>query len=519
MATATRNPNGSGKFSPPPEGARTEKTGPQAPTGANGVAHQHVPHFFETAFTLGMLLAANGGTPANPMGFPGYENLYTGGYTTLRWIRKHPVVALIRSIRMGIIGANEWEYVKVHADDNVPEDWLTHTRRTFDPIRQHLIWEHMAPGHDFGWSGGEPVWEYDDFFKFFRLIRVKPLSHEITEVLVDAGGNPVGLQNGSVREPNQSGPVKLAMPYKAFLFTYQKEFNQIHGQSWMENIRTTAWKGWLDSAQQLQKLGAKISGTVTIITSPAGTFPGPAGPDGKPTQISFRKNAEEVIKALANGAAGAWFPSLGLNPDGKGGLDAMKVMAQLIGKSMTNVDVKDFPGSTRAIGPILEKMKHEEELMFNGGGLSARTGLESEHGSRADAGEHTNTATFNAEDNEEKFCSQLQPLVDADLMMNKTPKAKGRVRIKPRSLVDRKTAVFKAMLLGLLNNEDVAVSLVETPGLMDSLLSVLDVISEGKFSVDEFKKRQEQKRKDESAKKTQPRPGTPEPEGGRPKQE
>lgn len=467
----------------------------------------------ETALTLGAWLYANGGDTLNPMGFPGYGYLYTGSHETYRWMLQHPILRLVRSIRLGIIAANSWEYVKADEDDNVPEEWIKWTKKTFDPLRYDLIWEFMADGMDHGWKGAEPIWEPDGIR--YRLVRLKPLLQDITEVLEDDHGNFTGLRNIAPPKNSASNPIDIYLPYKAWKFTFDGLNGYHYGRAWLENVRATAWKDWLDGAQQLQKLGAKITGMVSIITSPAGTFQGPPDPaTGKPTQVSFRENAEKIIKGLAAGAAGAWLPSIGLTPDAKGNIDALKVMAQLIGKSLTNIQVLDFGTQAAAMSPILDRMIHAEELMFAGGLRSARTGLEGQHGTKAEAGEHTNTGTFNAESDDEGFSRAVQPLVDANLMLNFSPKAKGRVRIKPPSLVDRKASLLRALLMGLINDKQISARVAKIPGLMDALLRALDVTSGGKFDADSINTDVDQppKVRDEARR-------SPEPEGGRPKQE
>jgi hypothetical protein len=237
--------------------------------------------------------------------------------------------------------------------------------------------------------------------------------------------------------------------------------------------------------------------------------------------VSYKENAEKVLRALGSGAIGAWFPSLSLSPDAKGNLDAMKVLVELAGKSLTHFEKFDFTGQTAAIKPILERMIHAEQLMFAGGLRSARVGMEGQHGTKAEAGEHTDTGTINAEADDEQFARQCQPLVDANLVLNRSAKARGKVRIKPPSLVDRKTAIYKAVLLALTNDSAISQELASTPGVVKALMNVLDIKGETDFSVENLKGRIEKS----LAAKQQPGPGadpkkTTEPQGGRtPKKE
>lgn len=504
-----------------------ERTGPQGPAGPHA-GYPATPAFLETQSTmLGGALYANGGTLCNPMAFPGYGHLYTGSYLTYRWMLQHPILRLVRAISTAIVISSTWEYVAIEEGDKIPTRWLKLIKSCFGMLRPQLISDFYVRGRDMGWVGGEPIWTYNRRRQLI-ISRVKPLLHEVTEVLTDRHGNITGLRNNVGLRPQDNegravadagrGFVDLDARYKAFVYTYDREYDNHYGRSWLENVRATAWKDWLDCAQQLQKLGNKITGIVSVITSPAGTFPGPPGPDGKPTQISYKSNAEAVIKALANGAAGVWFPTLGLTTDARGNVDAMKVLVELANKSLTNINVLDFGTQAAALAPILERMIHAEELMFAGGLRPARTGLEGKFGTKAEAGVFTDTGTYVAEAEDEDFARQCQPLVDMLLAVNYGEQARGRVRIKPPSLVDRKASVVRAVLLAMLNNQDVNTEMAATIDV-DALLKTLDIDTKKPFDADAVLKLVQDK-----LKKPEPGPDadpnkTPEPEGGRPRKE
>jgi len=508
-AMASRTLNGQYRTSPVPRTGNDERTGKQPAESASRMDYWVAA----LSATYGQYSAANGGSYLNPLGFPGYGMPYLGSYQTYRWMLQHPVLRLVRSICVGIILASVWEFEKEDNEDpTIKDEWLDHVSKVYTKLRWHLITDFFIPGRDMGWQGGEPIWEYED--GKYILKRVKPLNQDHTEILEDKYGNFVGFRN-NVQIDNKAS-VDLPAPYKAWKFTYDEPGNGHHGRSWLENCRATAWKDWLDAASQIQKIGSKISGTFTIIKSPAGTFPGPIDQTtGKPKQISYKENAERTIKGLAEGAAGAWFPSLALAVDAKGNLDAMKVLAELAGKSLTSIDVVDHSGNAAAIGPMLERLKHDEELMFNAGLRSARVGLEATHGTKEEAGVHTDTGTVNAETEDEGFARAVQHLIDADLELNFTPRAKGKIRIKPPSLVDRKTAVVRAVILAMMNHPAVALAISKCVDV-NQAFRVLDIALSSKFDA---------KAIDDAVKATQPPAatattgagrGTPSPEGGRP---
>jgi hypothetical protein len=486
-----------GRFSERPKGLNGEKSGQQS------TAIVRFPS--ANVCTTKAVLWSNGGDLNNPMGFPGYGSLYTGSYLTYRWILQHPVVRFVRAIRNGPILASSWEYAALRK--GTPQAWVDEVKQCFDLLRPRLIRDFYIRGCDFGWQGGEVIWGFAND-NSYTIERVKPLLQDVTTILHDKFGNFSGLENGLPPEGEGESP-RVYAPYKAFLYTYDSEAGYLYGRSWLENIRATAWKDWLDCAQQLQKLASKISGIVTLIQSPAGEFP--TGDPQNP-KMSFQQAAIEVIGGLAGGAAGAWYPSLTLTPDSKGNIDIVKYISELAGKSLTKFEVLDFGKQSAAIGPILDRMKHNEENIFAGGLRSSRVGMQGSHGTQAEADVHTDTGTINAEEEDEEFAYACQPLVDALLVANHGPRAKGAVGIRPPSLIDRKAQVLRAILMALLAEPGVRIEASKSLDI-DKMFSVIDAPQKKPFDGDAAEK---------SGQKKQPTAGTngrgsqPNPEGGRP---
>lgn len=447
------------------------------------------------------------GSGFNPIGFTGYGAPYSGSYEQYRWILQHPIVRLVRSIAVGPILSSTWEYGPT--DKKVPEDWIELVKNNLDPLRSQLLSDFFVNGRDYGHACGEPIWETTSSQRNgeTRLVRVKPLLHDVTKIRSDPHGNFTGVENYVAVEGQDENPIILAAPYKAFLYTYDSYAGYLYGRSWLENIRATAWADWMNAAQQLNKLGMKVSDTFLVVKTPSGTYPGPNG-----TRISYRDSAIELIADAASGAPGAWLPSLALNVNESGEIDALKMMAELASKSLTSLEALDFGSHSAAIKGLLERMVHDEELMFAGGLRPSRSGLEGEHGTKSSAEVHTDTGTTNAEIEDSAFAVALQPLVDAILVVNRGEIARGRVRINPPPLVARLLATVKALLLAGMNDPDVAVELM---GSMDvnNFCKILGIKQTRPFSQETVVAAKQQA----AANPTQnPRPGNVDPQGGRP---
>lgn len=414
------------------------------------------------------LLYANGGCAINPCGFPGYATGYNRSYQTYRWILQNPVVRLVRAISTAPIRSSYWQYKA--RNEKIPQARVDLIQEMFDQLRQQSMAD-ILRGRDFGWASFEPLWELRDGFMW--LSELKPLSWDFTNLLVTKAGRFAGLTQAWQQTPDmkvesaQGQTIGLPAPYKAWVYSYDKECGGLHGRSWLENIRETAWKDWLDCAQQLQKLSGAISGTQIIVKSP-----------------SAQKDAAiAMIKAIANGAPGGWIPSL--LRDLKPGEEVdWTAMAELAKASVIDFELLDFGNRAAAISGILARMQHDEELMFAGGLRPSRSGLEGQHGTKAEAGVHTDTGMLASELDDDDIAQQLQPMVDAVGTLNFANYKPGDVFIDPPPLVDAKTQQYTAFLQALAGNADIAVALAKYADV-DELLTGLDIpIKEGaKFEI------------------------------------
>src|SRR5215831_7422366 len=129
-----------------------------------------------------------GGNWGNPMGFPGWGGRYTGNPQNYRLLLQHPTLELVKSIRTGIIYASIWEYEKI--DRTLPDTVLKLVTDQLNALRKLLLSGGMARAHDFGWFGGELIWDYIDAT---HVLRYKPLLQDVTQVLQDEYGNVTGL--------------------------------------------------------------------------------------------------------------------------------------------------------------------------------------------------------------------------------------------------------------------------------------------------------------------------------------
>lgn len=420
-----------------------------------------------TGWAGGSLLYASGGCATNPCAFPGYGSLYGRTYTTYRWMLQHPIVRLVRAISTAPILASHWKYTP--ANDKVSQEWVDVIGQQFDRIRQRAVSD-ILRGRDYGWAGFEPLWEVRD--GVWTLNELKPLTGDITTILTDKGGRFAGLTQGlkkrGLNVDTQQGQTDgLPAPYKAWVYTYDRECGNLYGRSWLENIRETAWKDWLDCAQQLQKLSGSLAGTQIIGKSPS----------------SMKEAFIAMVKAMANGAIGGWVPSM-LNDPKPGDTVDVEQQIELAKASIIDWELLDFGNRSAAIAGILARMQHAEELMFAGGLRPSRSGLEGQHGTKAEAGVHTDTGMLCTELDDDDIAQQLQPMVDAVGALNWAGYKPGDVFIDPPPLVDTKSQKLQEFLKLLMGNPTIATAIAKYANVPEVLTGLDYPVQEGaKFEI------------------------------------
>lgn len=382
---------------------------------------------------------ANGGTAANPCGFPNYGNFYAGSYATYSFMLQHPIIRHARSQVFDPIIASDWGY---EAKEGTPDEVIAFVRDQLEPLRVPILRDALR-AVDYGWAGFEKVW--DIVGGQYVLKRLKPLNVRTTQILGDKNGNFAGLRWNGKREDDLD-------VHKSWLFTYDSEFGDLYGRSRLENIRGTAWRDWLDAATDLYKLSQKLSGIMPVIYTPTGDVLVAGG-----VTRSWRDLGNEVLQKAKQGVGVHLYHMGALGAGGRiaAGQANFDQLMELIKVSAVRLDVIDFGDNAPAIAGILDRMRHDEELMFAGYLRSPRTGMESKHGSRADAQQHTDTADTNSENLSGDIGSSLNcNVVDDILALRYGDEAKGSVRIVPAKLSDENLAVDNKILDAIFNNAD-----------------------------------------------------------------
>jgi hypothetical protein len=389
-----------------------------------------------------------GGIPGSSAGgLPGFFMAAPGTYGTYRLISAHPTNALVRGIVGSPIVANSWQWKKLRPD--VPDEWVDFAREVLGPLRQSLVRDALR-ALEFGWAGFEKIWHIHNGRRV--LTRLKPLLWDCTEVLVDDHGNPAGLLN----RPAGTEPVILGAG-KYFLCSYDAEAGNPYGRSRHENIR----QAWSESEQirlRLAQYMKKVSGIVVQLHYPEGTSRDAAGAE-RPNQWL----GQQVLDAVSAGRSVMF-------PNGFASTSDLRMAYELAGKSPWQISTLEVQGTDHAPGMKLV-LEYYDALIFRGWLQPERTGLESRHGSRADAETHTRTATLDSELVDRDIADAVtRGVVDELLVLNFGRKARGAVAIEPAPIETDGLGVLRAVLTTLLaKNEAGASGKIDVGALLDQL--------------------------------------------------
>jgi hypothetical protein len=383
-------------------------------------------------------------------GVPGFAPPEAGTFAVYRRISSHPTVALVMRMVTAPIVANSWGWMK---RPDVPDQWLGFVSDMLQPMRTDVLTAGLR-ALPMGFAAFEKVW--DTAGGRMILTRLKPLLPEITQVLTDSRGNFKGLRN----TPPQGKPRDIPAD-KAFIYSYDAECGNYYGRSRHENVRVT-WCQAMQTAERMAQYHKKISGVIAQLHYPEGTSRDASGAERSNDWI-----AQQILEAVSMGRS-VRFPNLFAS------IEDPATAAELAGKSQWVLSQFD-PGGTDYSPGLLNSLAYYDKQLFRGWLRPERVGLDTQHGSRADSQQHSQSAIVDSELIDQDFANAFNSqVVDQVLTLNFGPEARGAVWIEPSPISDAQTQTNTAVLKALLSNSQVA------PGVAgridsDALLDDLDV--------------------------------------------
>lgn len=362
-------------------------------------------------------------------GSPGISDTYLpGSWHNYRLMRANPTLALVRACVFGPILAAGWTVEVV--DDSVPEEAKEVIERVFNCHRVPLL-STLLRALDYGYQACEVVWGEDaDGYKV--PVKFKGLLPDLNTLVIDKSGNLIAIDNQGVRLPID----------RALVYTYDREGDNHYGRSRHENCRRV-WSNYLTSEDKLSKLEGKAAGTFFKVGYP---------PDKKNLAAGEKTNqqiAREIVIALSNGQSITYPTTGGVVVD-----DIEQAVAISKG-TLFPIELMNAGDTGAAQSAVIEGLHYKDQQLVRGWGRSERSVIEATGGgTRAESANHTANISDTDTDtvHEDIVRSINEQVVDAILIENFGPKAKGAVRLKAIEIVDENQAVDSAVLNGVINN-------------------------------------------------------------------
>jgi hypothetical protein len=363
---------------------------------------------------------------------PGFVQPLPGTYIVYRRMSSHPTLALVKSIVTAPILASSWTFQVRRSDgrtgrrppatgdgalddaqDRVLAERASFVANMLEPMRLEFLVEALR-ALEFGWRPFEKIWDVSG--GRFILRRLKPLLPDFTWIEVD----PHGAYGGLIQMDAQLGPEK------SFIYTHDGEAGNLYGRSRHENVREI-WHKWLQIDERGAQLATKAAAIVPLVHYPMG--------QSRDVNGNMRDNSElarAILEGLSSGK-GVSLPNLFADSDDP------RARADLAGKSSWVISVLEAAGAAANMSGLTDKQRYYDALLFRGWMRPERVGLESQHGSRADSEQHSDTAITDSELIHSHICQCVsRDIIDEILALNFGESARGSVYVSGAPLQDAK---------------------------------------------------------------------------------
>ena len=338
----------------------------------------------------------------------GFLPPHAGTYEVYRRMSGHPTLALVKSIVTAPILAASWSFETRRPDgrkvrrspigdgvrsdpiDRQLDDRSRFIQRQMEPMRTPFLVEAMR-ALEFGWRPFEKIWDVRDGQVVLR--RLKPLLPDFTYLQVDPHGNFAGLVQMEVE----------LGPEKSFVYTYDGEAGHLYGRSRHENARQ-AWSNWHQVDERTAQLVTKVAAIIPMVHYPLGQSRDASG------QVRDNGDLADVILNGLGSGKGVKLPNLFASSEDP------KLSSDLAGKSSWMVSFLEAASAAHNLTGLTDRQRYYDALMFRAWLRPERVGLESQHGSRADASKHTETGLTDSELLHADLCDQLNRGVVDDLL-------------------------------------------------------------------------------------------------------
>lgn len=333
--------------------------------------------------------------------------------------------------------------------DRELDDRSRFIQRQLEPMRTPFLVEALR-ALEFGWRPFEKVWDVSGGAVVLK--KLKPLLPDFTFLQVDDHGRYAGLVQLDV----QLGPEK------SFAYTYDGEAGNLYGRSRHESARH-AWHHWNQVDDRTGQLTTKVAAIIPMVHYPLGQSRDASG------QVRDNGELADVILNGLGSGKGVKLPNLFASTEDP------RLSATLAGQSSWVIGFLEAASAAQNLQGMTDRQRYYDALMFRGWLRPERVGLESVHGSRADADRHSDTALVDSELLHTDVCDQLnRQVIDEILELNYGSEAIGSVYLAASPLQQTKRDVFTKLLQAVWKDRTLLGKFVAQTD-MDAVFDVMEV--------------------------------------------
>lgn len=309
------------------------------------------------------------------------ENVWVldkGKYLTQKQIdeiRKHPTVALVRQLVVAPCLAAHWSIEE--KEGIAPEGAKQFIEDSILPLRHNLLSTSLYGCIDHGWLSYEKVFSLN---KDSQLVfsKLKPMTQDDTWILIEPNGAYYGILQ--ICDNNNTNPANdyevVLKKDKTLLVNFEVEGTNWYGRSVLE-ITKCPYDEYCNVQKATNRYDLKVAGTHWVVHYPPGTS------DWNNTETSNDIVAQKILETLESSG------SIAVPRTIEGFLDDMNE------KSPNAWTIELLSDMSQTTSNFLLRLKYIDTLLVRTFGIPERAVLEGEHGTKAEAGTHTDAAVIN----------------------------------------------------------------------------------------------------------------------------
>lgn len=396
-------------------------------------------------------------TTTQACAYPYWSMLLWGVEPVYRLMRNQPTLSLARYIVTGPILASPWD---VTWSDNIDkgDPAIRWVKDNVLPLRRNVMRDAVRCV-DYGWQPFVLPWAMRDGKLAFG---VRPVLPDATTVLQDDNGRFAGIENtGVTGGPDRFNDLESWAP------SLDGEAGYAYGRSRFENVRDTAWAGWLNTVVRARELETKISGIIPIVTHPPGGYE-----DDDGNHVNYATEANTILQELPQGHGVRLETAL----DVAQLLENPELAKELAKLRLFDVQFLDAGPVAQAVVGFISQLEYWDKNLFRGMLRGERAGLEAvSAGSRADSEQHSMMGAADSESIDADLTEQFDEGPKATALRLNFGELQAReIRVISTPLQEWKQKVFRELIVRLVSIPELAVDVAKSLDV-DAMLSQLSL--------------------------------------------